>query len=188
MLNKFITNEVDVLNLSIPELNIVVDNSFVKFNVDEVEYDFEVEQIKDRASKELKLGVSKDALEFGNKIHFALEVIDFKNPNYEIIQDKFIKNKVYKFINSELLKNVKEAKVFKEYEFIDSINMTKGIIDLFLVYEDKVVIIDYKTKNIDDESYINQLKVYKDYLESKYKLNIEAYLYSLIDSKYNRIF
>ena len=66
--------------------------------------------------------------------------------------------------------------------------MTKGIIDLFLVYEDKVVIIDYKTKNIDDESYINQLKVYKDYLESKYKLNIEAYLYSLIDSKYNKIF
>ena len=188
MLNKFITNEVDVLNLTIPELNNIIDNSFVRFNVDEVEYDFEVEQIKDRASKELKLGVSKDALEFGNKIHFALEVIDFKNPNYEIIKDQFIKNKVYKFINSELLKNVKEAKVFKEYEFIDSINMTKGIIDLFLVYEDKVVIIDYKTKNIDDESYINQLKVYKDYLESKYKLNIEAYLYSLIDSKYNRIF
>ena len=66
--------------------------------------------------------------------------------------------------------------------------MTKGIIDLFLVYEDKVVIIDYKTKNIDDESYINQLKVYKDYLENKYKLNIEAYLYSLIDSKYNKSF
>ena len=188
MLNKFITNEVDVLNLTIPELNNIIDNSFVKFNVDEVEYDFALEQIKDRASKELKLGVSKEALEFGNKIHFALEVIDFKNPNYEIIQDQFIKNKVYKFINSELLKNVNEAKIFKEYEFIDVDNMTKGIIDLFLVYEDKVVIIDYKTKNIDDESYVSQLKVYKDYLETKYKLKIEAYLYSLIDSKYNRIF
>ena len=80
------------------------------------------------------------------------------------------------------MEDINNAKIYKEYEFIDSKNNTNGIIDLLLVYQDKVVIIDYKTKNIDDEKYNKQLEVYKDFVKQKYDLPIYTYLYSIVSS------
>ena len=80
------------------------------------------------------------------------------------------------------MEKISDAKIYKEYEFIDNINNTNGIIDLLLVYQDKVVIIDYKTKNIDDEKYSKQLEVYKDFIKQKYDLPVYTYLYSIVSS------
>ena len=80
------------------------------------------------------------------------------------------------------MEKISDAKIYKEYEFIDNINNTNGIIDLLLVYQDKVVIIDYKTKNIDDEKYSKQLEVYKDFIKQKYDLPVYTYLYSIVST------
>ena len=140
---------------------------------------------KTRASKELKIGTNKLALKRGIDLHEILEVIDFKNPDYSFISNNFYKSRVYKFINSPLLKDVNNAKIFKEYEFID--NETRGIIDLMLVYDDHIDIIDYKTKNIDDLEYDNQVKIYRDYISKISSLPIRLYLYSIIDGTYREI-
>ena len=50
-------------------------------------------------SKETNKLITKEELKnmkYGTKVHELLELIDFKNPNYELINDKFIENKIKK--------------------------------------------------------------------------------------------
>ena len=137
------------------------------------------------ASKGLKLNSSKYILEYGTYLHELMEVFDFKNPDYSIIENDKIKSLVKNFVESNLLKNVQEGKIFKGYEFIDNDN--QGIIDLYIVYDDHVDLIDYKTKNIDDSKYDEQLEMYRAYLKKRYERRVDAYLYSLVDSNYRKV-
>jgi hypothetical protein len=140
-----------------------------------------------RASKKLDSTSSKKTMEFGTKLHFILEMMDFINPNYDLITDEFFKDIVRSFINSPLLKDICNSKIYKEYEFFDSSTNTSGIIDLMLVYGNHIDIIDYKTKNIDDESYIKQLNVYKTYITRVFNLPVNIYLYSLLEKTYKNL-
>ena len=114
-----------------------------------------------------------DKMELGTKIHYYLEMLDFKNPDYTNVDSKYI-NKIKAFIDSPLLENIKEAKIFKEYEFMD--DGKHGFIDLLLEYEDKIVIIDYKTKTIDDVHYDEQLNDYYYYIQKEIDKKINLYL------------
>ena len=125
-----------------------------------------------------------DKMELGTKIHYYLEMLDFKNPDYTSVDNKYI-NKIKAFIDSPLLENIKEARIFKEYEFMD--DGKHGFIDLLLEYEDKIVIIDYKTKTIDDVHYDEQLNGYRTYIESLTSKPVYCYLYSIIDETYREV-
>ena len=125
-----------------------------------------------------------DKMELGTKIHYYLEMLDLKNPDYENVDNKYI-HKIKQFMNSPLLENIKEAKIFKEYEFMD--NGKHGFIDLLLEYEDKIVIVDYKTKNIDDVHYDEQLNGYRTYIESLSSKPVYCFLYSIIDETYREV-
>lgn len=125
-----------------------------------------------------------DKMELGTKIHYYLEMLDFNNPDYTNVDSKYI-NKIKAFIDSPLLENIKEAKIFKEYEFMD--DGKHGFIDLLLEYEDKIVIIDYKTKTIDDVHYDEQLNGYRTYIESLTSKTVYCYLYSIIDETYMEV-
>ncbi len=125
----------------------------------------------------------KEIMEFGTHMHKIFETFNFKNPNYHNLtkfEAKIIKN----FINLDLLKNISQAKIYKEHEFIFNFDnqIIHGIIDLILEYETHIDIIDYKLKNIDDEEYLKQLNTYKTYLFLKTNKNINIYLYSLINN------
>lgn len=125
-----------------------------------------------------------DKMELGTKIHYYLEMLDFKNPDYSYVDNKYI-NKIQAFMNSPLLENIQQAKIFKEYEFMD--NGKHGFIDLLLEYKDKIVIIDYKTKTIDDVHYDEQLNGYRTYIESLTSKPVYCYLYSIIDETYREV-
>ena len=125
-----------------------------------------------------------DKMELGTKIHYYLEMLDFKNPDYSYVDNKYI-NKIKQFMNSPLLENIQQAKIFKEYEFMD--NGKHGFIDLLLEYEDKIVIIDYKTKTIDDVHYDEQLNGYRTYVESLSSKPVYCFLYSIIDETYREV-
>ena len=107
----------------------------------------------------------------GTHLHYIFETEDFKNTT-DLYVLKFLKHIDQDYINC-----------FKEYEFIYECEgeIKKGIIDLMLEYETHIDIIDYKTKNIDDESYINQLNGYKKYIESISNKSVNIYLYSILD-------
>lgn len=125
-----------------------------------------------------------DKMELGTRIHYYLEMLDFKNPDYENVDNKYLK-KIQAFMNSPLLENIQQAKIFKEYEFMD--NGKHGFIDLLLEYKDKIVIIDYKTKTIDDVHYDEQLNGYRTYIESLSSKPVYCFLYSIIDEVYREV-
>ena len=136
---------------------------------------------KFRASKKLDLSSSKKNMQFGTQLHFYLETIDFLNPDYTNV-DSIAKKVIQKFLNNPLLANIKNGKIYKEYEFFDEETNTSGIIDLMIVYDNYIDIIDYKTKNIEDDSYIKQLNIYATYIKRVFNKDVNTYLYSLLDN------
>lgn len=125
---------------------------------------------------------TKNNIELGLKMHEILENTDFKNMTK--LDNHFYQEKIDKLVNSDLFKNIKDAKIYKEYEFIYFKDDTKyhGIIDLMLEYDDHIDIVDYKLKNVDDDKYILQLKGYQEFVRSNSGKPVSLYLYSIIDS------
>ena len=58
--------------------------------------------------------------------------------------------------------------IYKEYEFVYNVDqvMRHGIIDLLIVYDDKVIIVDYKLNDINQKVYLEQVKGYIDYVKT----------------------
>ena len=152
-----------------------------------------IEVTNNRFSKNSNELITKDVKEkmvFGTFMHYLLEVIDFKNPKLENleVEDIYIE-KLSNFINCDLLKNINNAKIYKEYEFIykDELEEKHGFIDLMIEHDDYIDIIDYKLKNIDDENYEKQLKGYQKYISEITGKEVFIYLYSIIDSLYKKL-
>ena len=126
----------------------------------------------DKYSKEVTKLITKEEYEnmkFGTKLHYQFEIEDFKNTNNPYIL-KFLKHIDMNYINC-----------YKEYEFI--YNDSIGIIDLMLEYNDHIDIIDYKTNDIEDEHYKEQLNGYREYIKTITNKDINIYLYSIIQDK-----
>jgi ATP-dependent helicase/nuclease subunit A len=112
-----------------------------------------------------------------------LELTDLKNPDYYLIDDSKCIDIIKTFLDNDKVKNIKDAIIYKEYEFIYESDNTKyhGIIDLMLEYNNHIDIIDYKLKNTKDDNYNKQLKGYRDYIATKSNKKINLYLYSLLE-------
>ena len=189
-LSNYVTNITDIDMTSdyklIKQYNFkdYIDTNDIKLEVKELEKDNELLESKtySKHTNELITEEIKANMEYGTKVHYELEVLDFNNPN---TSDK----NILKFLESDLLKNISKGKIYKEYEFMYEKDNTinHGIIDLMIEYPDYIDIIDYKLKNIEDENYIKQLKGYKEYIENKTNKSVNLYLYSIIDNKYDLI-
>lgn len=146
---------------------------------------------KEKASKVSGHLFTKDelsAMEYGTYIHEIFETFNFKEIDYSLYDDKtkaFLEN----FMSCDLLTNINKAKIYKEFEFIYKVESKEihGIIDLMLEYDDHIDIIDYKLSNIQDEAYIKQLNTYKKYIESKSYKKVCIYLYSIMQSKFEKV-
>lgn len=164
-------------------LNNIKDN----INVEEINIENEVVEEK-HFSKDTNKIIAKeenDLMKFGTKVHEIFELLDFRNMDLSLVDNKFIRNKVEKFLSNDLLKNISNANIYKEYEFIynKDNNEYHGIIDLMLEYDNHIDIIDYKLKGITDENYIKQLNGYKEYIEKISNKEVSTYLYSILDEK-----
>ena len=129
-------------------------------------------------------------MNFGTKVHEALELLDFKNPNYDLIDlDNYVVNKIKSFINSSFIKENINNKLYKEYEFtyIENDNYMHGIIDLMIEDKDKIIILDYKLKGIDDINYDKQLNGYRKVIENRTNKKIVCLLYSILDEKFREV-
>lgn len=133
-----------------------------------------------KTTKNLLTKKDKENMKLGTILHSYLEQIDFNNPNYDLIPDKY-RRFIEKFINSGL--NFSNCNIYKELEFVYNVDSKNkhGIIDLMLEYSDEVKIIDYKLNNIKDNAYLEQLNGYKEYISTKSNKRIKIYLYSIID-------
>ena len=190
--------------IDLDSLNLTKDYLYNKTSLDKLvsnEQKIKVEEIDLVPSKTLKQEhfsknlhelskvSEKKNMEFGTLVHETLEYIDFKNPDYSLIDNSLIRTKVEKFLNSSLLANIRDAKIYKEHEFIysDEFNEYHGIIDLMLEYENRIDIIDYKLNNIKDENYLKQLEGYRTYIKGISKKEINIYLYSIISETLEKL-
>ena len=108
----------------------------------------------------------------GTKLHEIFEREDFNSSTNSY---------VLKFLAHPLFKDIKKAKIYKEYEFRYSCDNTNyhGIIDLLLVFDDYALIIDYKMYHVLDDAYKLQLDGYKKYVENKLNIPVRTYLYAI---------
>ncbi len=182
-----------VTNIKLDSLDLTKDYEFSKSMVKSlgnsseqmIIYDeqMDYEEVENKhASKVIKTILTKSeasTLEFGTKMHELFELTDF---NAVKTDNKYVNKLLESF-------DFKTAKIYQELEFFyekDDINY-HGIIDLMLEYKDKIYVIDYKLKNIDDEAYIKQLTVYYDYVKSISDKKTELYLYSIMDNRVKKI-
>ena len=162
--NKIITTKINVQN------DIVLNKHFSK---------------NEKTIIDLKL---KNNLEKGLYLHELFESTNFLEPDYSNINEEdsqYIKN----FLNQDIMKNIKNATIYHEYEFLYEENNIKyhGIIDLLVIYDDYIDIIDYKLLNVISEDYIKQLNGYKSYIELEFNKNANIYLYSILNNTITKV-
>ncbi len=143
-------------------------------------------QIKEKASKTIQHLITKqekEKMNLGIAIHELFEWTDFKQDK------KDVHPLVFTFLKQDLLKNIQEATIYKEFpfSFVENQKVYSGVIDLILEYSNHVDIIDYKLKNIDDEAYSLQLKIYQKYVAKMLKKPVFLYLYSILEGKMTKI-
>ena len=82
---------------------------------------------------------------------------------------------------------LKAKEIFSEAK--DETILVQGIIDLYAILDNKIILVDYKTDYITDEKifikkYSNQLRIYKKALEDALNKEVsEVYIYSLYLNK-----
>jgi len=132
-----------------------------------------------KSNRELLTQNIRTNIELGSYLHHILEMIDFKDPNFDIIDVNY-RPYIENFLNIGL--DFYGATIYKEYEFVynDGYNNKHGIIDLMLKYKDQVKIIDYKLNNIVDDAYSEQLNGYKKYVSEITRKTVKIYLYSIL--------
>ena len=191
------TKDIDVDNLGISKDYIYFIKNKIK--VEEINNPIEHRKINVNSelienvhsSKEVKDLIDSKTLEnmqYGTKMHEIMESIDLINPNFDGIEEWMIKHIKF-FLSLDILKEIENAKIYKEYEFsFGDKKRYHGIIDLLIEFDDRILIIDYKLNNIDNEEYINQLSSYKDYIKSlNLNKNIHMYLFSFLEDKIKEI-
>jgi ATP-dependent exoDNAse (exonuclease V) beta subunit len=115
-----------------------------------------------------------------------LELTDFKTKDVSIIQEEKERNIIANVLKLPLFANLQGKTIYKEYAFFDEEANTSGFIDCLIVDETakEITIIDYKTKNINDEEYVNQLGKYEKNISAIFKgYAIKKYLLSILEGR-----
>ncbi len=134
---------------------------------------------------------TKKSIEFGIHLHQIFEQFNFQDiaTSLTLVESKY-HSFIHRFISTFKSFINEKSEIFQEYEFVlsESYSVSKGIIDMFIVNEEEVIVIDYKLKNLDKFSYINQVKGYLSYLKSFYpSKRIHGMLYSLISGEVSEV-
>jgi len=128
-----------------------------------------------------------DAIYFGLATHYAFEC-----ENLDAVQNRYgefcdAKEAFEWYKNGKkLLEEYKNEKIYKEYPFL--YNEQKGIIDLLIEKDDKVIIVDYKTHTPEDKRvYIEQIKRYKEAMENLKNKPTKGYIFYLDKMKMKEV-
>lgn len=168
---------------NIPTDNNFNENSSVIYDIKELPNIKYKEIIKKKASKIEVDNIDIKKLDYGTYLHELFESINFNTLDISHLEGvkeyKYIKN----ILENDFFDELKSGIFYKEYAFRDYKNNVDGVIDLLVIKNNEAYIIDYKSKNIDDEEYKNQLKSYKEYVENIFNKKPRCYLISIIDNK-----
>ena len=192
--NYIVDIDLNTINLTheynnVKSYNISENIEIIEDKINIIENNVEKEEVINKHFSKENLSIvdniTKNNIELGTYLHELFESVDLKNPDYNDLNENDI-NYVKKLLSNDIMKNINNAKIYKEYEFIYEDNNEKyhGIIDLMLEYDDFIDIIDYKLMNTTSPEYIDQLNGYKNYIENSFDKKANLYLYSIINNEF----
>ena len=140
---------------------------------------------KERASKVTVDPDSKIAsLSYGTLLHECLEVCSFAKKDASMVPDSRIRKKIESLFALPLFANMEGVKEYHEFVYYDTLHGSEGSIDLLLVFKDHAVIVDYKTKDLDDPAYRKQLAFYRENIKVLFPgKKVSSYLLSIEEGK-----
>lgn len=141
----------------------------------------QLEALNKKASSPSKKTLFDDAFEsrkYGLRMHRYMEIVDFKKKDISFIENRNDRERIAHVLSLPILQIDDDTKVYKEYSYIND-DGSVGIIDLMFVKKGALIIIDYKSNNIDDPAYISQVSQYCQKAENLFGLKAEGYLLSL---------
>ncbi len=138
------------------------------------------------------------AIDFGLALHYMLEILgEFKESfienayesmknRYKMILDeddlKDIKKRVVRLVNNrEFCKIIKNGKLLREQPLY--YNSQRKQLDLLIEFDERVIVVDYKSSELLQSSHVKQVAVYRDALQEIYSKKCEAYLCYLKQEK-----
>ena len=137
------------------------------------------------------------AVEYGNTLHKLVETLPLRTLNEDDLKsvDPKFKQKLINYSQHVFTQSLYQADMIeREMPVLYRRNDqdTQGIIDFYAVFEDKVIIVDYKTDATDEETlikrYTDQLDAYKKALNNIYpEHEIETYIYSFYNDDYIKL-
>ena len=128
-------------------------------------------------------------LEKGTLLHSFFEVTNFLSDDInKELENKKIADYYKKYLinfSKQPLFSTPSIREFHELPYYKDNSV--GIIDYALEKDNVFIIVDFKTSNIDDPAYINQLSSYRSYLSTKTSKPIKTYLYSMLKNELKEI-
>lgn len=140
----------------------------------------------ERPSKKSHERIDEGKLAYGERMHRLLELSSFEDKEAAFIKNEAERKKISKVLSLPLFEQAHLAKAYREYQYVDE-EGREGVIDLFLLYEDHIDLVDYKSSSIDDPAYEKQLATYEAYLEKAFHLPIHKYLLSISEGRIRRV-
>ncbi len=133
-----------------------------------------------------------EAIAYGNLLHDALEHVDFDAVEASLAAmplDAEAKDHLKRFFKLPLLHEEPLIGVYKEFPFVVEADTTfsQGFVDLVLETPSKMIVIDYKLKNIDNPDYDQQVKGYCETLKDLQQKPVEGYLYSILSGQLKHV-
>ncbi len=135
-----------------------------------------------RYSKE-SLFVDEWAAERGTMLHSLMQLVDFATLDCSFVADLDLRSSLERALALPPFREARGYKAYKEYGFVDETGR-EGSIDLLLLGKDRAVVIDYKSSNIDDPHYDDQVNGYRKIVEGLFGLPTSGYLVSLTQGRY----
>ena len=144
------------------------------------------ETVKKRASKKKEYADEDSpvmaAINKGIELHRYMEMVDFSSKDTSFIVNPRDRARISQVLSSPFFNDLSGCKIYKEYGYYDEQNDTTGFIDLLIEKDGEYLIVDYKSKNISDPAYVEQLRVYRENVSKLFNVpltKIRAYLLPL---------
>ncbi|HRY78205.1 MAG TPA: UvrD-helicase domain-containing protein [Candidatus Izemoplasmatales bacterium] len=130
------------------------------------------------------------ALILGTRLHAELENFDFQH--WEQALKKVsppVRAALQQWETTPPFSQREDAVFHPEYEFEEDTpeGIRRGVIDLLVERADRIDLVDYKLKHLDEETYRRQLRGYREFVTRVTGKPVHAYLFSVLDGQWIRL-
>lgn len=159
-----------------------LDHKSVEVKIKEIP-EFDLKEKAKSAYSDHSVHSDEQAIAYGERIHRLLELTDFKRRLIPDACNETERRKIAALLDNPLFEGIERE--YHEYRFQGEDG--EGCIDLFFIKNGRLCVIDFKSSDLDNPQYIDQVKGYCDYLSKAFGLPCEGYLLSYARNELRKV-